>query len=159
MWLTSDKAIARVLTETHSIALLGASANTERPSHQVLRFLLEAGYEVFPINPGLAGQTLLGRLVFARLSDIPVPIDMIDVFRQPKYLREIVSEAIGIGAKTLWTQLGVVDSQVDPVAERAGLDVVLDRCPAIEYPRLQAAGLIDRRPTARRLYPCKVQCN
>ena len=142
MPLTLDRDIARVLSGTRSVALLGASARPERPSHSVMLFLLQHGYDVFPVNPGLAGQTLLGRKVYASLADIPVAIDMVDVFRNASYLPEIVGEVIGCGVTTLWTQLNVVDASAAARAERAGLDVVMDRCPAIELPRLQAAGLI-----------------
>jgi predicted CoA-binding protein len=140
--LEADADIARVLAETRTIALLGASHNPARPSHGVLRFLLDRGYVVYPVNPGLAGQHLLGRLVYPDLGSIPEAVDMVDVFRQPRYLQGIVEEAIAIGAKTLWTQLGVVDAAAAATAQRAGLEVVMDRCPAIELPRLQAAGLV-----------------
>jgi predicted CoA-binding protein len=143
--LTADADIARILAATRTIALLGASHNPARPSHSVLRFLLANGYAVYPVNPGLAGQHLLGCLVYPDLGAIPVAIDMVDVFRQPHYLQGIVAEAIAIGAKTLWTQLGVVDANAAATAAQAGLDVVMDRCPAIELPRLRLAGLmVDR---------------
>lgn len=142
MPLTSDHDIARVLSATRSIALLGASPKTQRPSHQVMKYLLAQGYEVYPVNPDLAGQTLLGRKVYACLADIPERVDMVDVFRHPRYLPLVVDEAIAAGVSLLWTQLEVVDHQSAVVAERAGLDVVMDRCPAIEWPRLQARGLI-----------------
>ncbi len=148
MPLTADTDIARILAETRTIALLGASHNPARPSHGVMGFLLANGYEVYPVNPGLAGQHLLGCLVYPDLGAIPVAIDMVDVFRQPQYLQGIVGEAVAIGAKTLWTQLGVVDTAAAAVAERAGLAVVLDRCPAIELPRLRAAGLVAGRAPA-----------
>jgi len=140
--LTADADIARVLAQTRTIALLGASHNPARPSHGVLRFLLASGYRVYPVNPGLAGQHLLGCQVYPDLKSIPVAIDMVDVFRQSRYLPEIVTEAIAIGARTLWTQLDVVDATAAATAARAGLEVVMDRCPAIELPRLQAAGLL-----------------
>ena len=107
-----------------------------------MSFLLQQGYEVFPVNPGLAGQMLQGRVVYSRLADISVAIDMIDVFRNAAHLPAIVNEAIAIGARTLWTQLDVVDKQAAANAEYAGLEVIMDRCPAIELPRLQAAGLM-----------------
>ena len=141
MPLTSDIDIARVLNRTRSIALLGASSKPARPSYRVMRFLLANGYQVYPVNPGLAGQQLQGRTVYGRLCDIPVAIDMVDVFRQARYLPGIVDEAVALGANTLWTQLDVVDDVAAASAEQAGLEVVMDRCPAIELPRLQAAGL------------------
>ena len=140
--LVADDAVARVLSETRSIALLGASPRLERASYRVLHFLLDQGYEVFPVNPNHAGERLQGRTVHAALSDIPAPIDMVDVFRQPKFLPGIVSDSIGIGARFLWTQLGVVHHEAVAAAERAGLEVIMDRCPAIEIPRLRAAGLL-----------------
>lgn len=142
MPLTADTDIARVLAGTRSIALLGASHKPSRPSHEVLHFLLDQGYDVYPVNPGLAGQQLLGRTVYADLASVPVAVDMVDVFRQSRYLPEIVEQAIGAGAKILWTQLGVVDMTAAAMAESAGLEVVLDRCPAIELPRLRLAGLL-----------------
>lgn len=138
MPLSTDEDIARVLRETQNIALVGASARPERPSHRVLKFLLDRGYEVYPVNPGLAEQQLLGRTVYARLADIPAEIDMVDVFRQPAFLPDIVQEAIQARARTIWTQLGVVDADAAAMAEQAGIEVVMDRCPAIELPRLQA---------------------
>lgn len=136
MPLTSDTDITRVLTQTRTIALLGASDRLERPSHRVLKFLVKHGYEVFPVNPVLARRTLLGRTVYARLSEIPVAIDMLDVFRHPRHLTGIVDEAIQANVKVLWTQLGVVNEVAARTAERAGVEVVMDRCSAIEFRRL-----------------------
>jgi predicted CoA-binding protein len=107
-----------------------------------MQFLLREGYQVFPVNPGLAGQQLLGCEVYPDLAAVPVAIDMVDVFRQSRYLQTLVNEAIEVGARTIWSQLGVVDSEAAARAEQAGLEVVMDRCPAIELPRLQAAGLL-----------------
>lgn len=142
MPLSTDEDIARILNETQTIALVGASARPERPSHKVLKFLVDKGYNVYPVNPGLAGQTLLGLTVYTTLSDIPEDIDMVDVFRQSSFLQGIVREVIEVGAKTIWTQLGVVDAAAASIAEQAGIQVVMDRCPAIELPRLQASGFI-----------------
>jgi predicted CoA-binding protein len=142
MPLALDKDIARVLSSTRTIALLGASAKAQRPSHAVMAFLLQQGYEVFPVNPGLAGQMLQGRLVYSRLVDIPAAIDMVDVFRNVAHLPEIVTEAIDAGASVLWTQLDVVNKPAATTARNAGMEVIMDRCPAIEIPRLRATGLM-----------------
>ena len=147
MPLTADRDIAAVLRSTRTIALVGASHKPARPSHGVMAFLLANGYQVYPVNPGLAGQTLLGCTVYPDLGAIPVAIDMVDVFRESRHLPGIAREACAIGAAVLWTQLGVADSTAVETAERAGLKVVLERCPAIELPRLRAAGLLsDRAP-------------
>jgi predicted CoA-binding protein len=142
MPLVSDSDIARVLASTRSIALVGASHKPARPSHRVMQFLLEQGYEVYPVNPGLAGQLLLGRTVYPDLDAIPHDVDMVDVFRQSRFLPGIVSQAVSIGARTLWTQLDVVDLEAAATAESAGMEVVMDRCPAIELPRLRTAGML-----------------
>ncbi|MEM8660660.1 MAG: CoA-binding protein [Pseudomonadota bacterium] len=139
MPLVSRQDIDRVLSNTQTIALVGASPTTTRPSYRVMRFLLAHGYRVYPVNPSLAGQQLLEQTVYAQLSDIGHPIDMVDVFRQSRYLRAIVDEAVAIGAKTLWTQLGVIDDAAALAAEQAGLEVVMDRCPAIELPKMESA--------------------
>lgn len=142
MPLTTDSEIARVLGSVKTIALLGASPKAERPSHEVMGFLLAKGYEVYPVNPGLAGSELLGRQVYASLMDIPLAVDMVDVFRNASFLPQIVDEVLACGPKTLWTQLGVVDAAAAQRAEAGGVEVVMDRCPAIEWPRLRAAGLL-----------------
>ena len=144
MPLTTDRDIARILAATGSVALVGASDNPARPSNEVMGYLLSEGYEVYPVNPALAGRQLLGREVYADLQAIPAKIDMVDVFRQSRYLAGIAEEAIAIGARTLWAQLGVVDLQAASLAETAGMAVVMDRCPAIEIPRLRVAGLLPR---------------
>lgn len=142
MPLSADRDIARILETTRRIALVGASHKPERPSHRVMQFLLAEGYQVFPVNPGLAGQQLLGCQVYPDLAAVPDAIDMVDVFRQSHYLQALVDEAVEVGARTIWTQLGVVDTDAAARAEQAGLEIVMDRCPAIELPRLQAAGLL-----------------
>jgi len=141
MLITDDQGLAAVLATTRTVAVVGASPKPERPSYQVISFLLAEQYEVFPVNPGLAGQRIQGCEVYGALSDIPVAIDMVDVFRQSSFLAGVVREAISIGAKTLWTQLGVIDQTAAQVAVASGLDVILDRCPAIELPRLRSKGL------------------
>jgi len=130
--------IANILKQTRTIALVGASPNPARPSHGVMRFLLSKGYHVIPVNPGLGGKEILGQTVVAQLADIKEPIDMIDVFRAPQYLAEVVDAALALDPKpkVIWGQLAVRDDAAAAKAEAAGLDVVMDRCPAIEYPRL-----------------------
>lgn len=134
----TDQLMTRILKRTRRIALVGASANPSRPSHGVMRFLLDAGYDVVPVNPGLAGQTLLGQQVAASLSDIDGDIDMIDIFRRPEHVPAIVDEALAEfpDLQTIWMQLGVVHEEAAKVARARGIDVVMNRCPAIERPRL-----------------------
>ncbi|MCJ8521701.1 putative CoA-binding protein [Pseudorhizobium tarimense] len=134
----NDDYIAAILHETKTIALLGASPNPDRPSNGVMRFLLSKGYEVFPVNPGQAGKQIHGQTVYATLSDVPQPVDMVDVFRAPEYLDAIVDEAAALPTppKVVWGQLSVRDDKAATKAEAAGMKVVMDRCPAIEYPRL-----------------------
>lgn len=146
MRLESDEAIAQLLVQAKRIALVGASAKHERPSHRVMQFLLDEGYEVFPINPGLAGQKLLGQTVYASLAALPTRVDMADIFRDAASLPEVTQEVVDAGIPAIWTQLGVVHSEAERTAVDAGLQVVVDRCPAIEIPRLRDAGLIPSRP-------------
>ena len=131
----SDTQVARILRTTRRIALVGASARPERPSHGVMRFLLAQGWAVTPVNPGLAGQRLLGQPVVASLAEA-APLDLVDVFRAADRAGEVVDEAIRLGARTVWLQLDVIDHAAAERARRAGLNVVMDRCPAIEAPRL-----------------------
>ena len=130
-----DDEIFRILTETRRIALVGASNKPARPSYGVMRFLLEQGYDVTPVNPGLAGQEILGRLVVGTLEEAG-PLDMVDLFRNSAEVEAPVAEAIRLGAKSIWMQLGVVNEAAAEAARGAGLAVVMDRCPAIEIPRL-----------------------
>ncbi|PPQ39295.1 hypothetical protein SAMN06265338_103135 [Rhodoblastus acidophilus] len=127
--------IGAVLREVKTIALVGASARPDRPSHEVMAFLQSRGYRVIPVNPGLAGQTLLGERVFASLGEIDAPIDMVDVFRRPETVAPIAEAAIAVGARVLWLQLGVVNEDAAARARAAGLKVVMDRCPKIEWLR------------------------
>ncbi|MDS7596788.1 CoA-binding protein [Agrobacterium tumefaciens] len=133
--------LRKILKEVETIALVGASPNPARPSFGVMRFLLSMGYRVIPVNPGQAGKEILGQKVYARLADIPEPVDMIDVFRAPEYLSDVVEEAILLPERpaVIWGQLSVRDDNAAAKAEAYGMDVVMDRCPAIEYPRLNIA--------------------
>jgi predicted CoA-binding protein len=130
-----DATIRDILTHTRRIALIGASANPARASHQVMGFLLARGYEVTPVNPGLAGQTLLGQPVVASL-DQAGPLEMVDLFRASEHVMPVVEDAIRLGAKVVWMQLGVVNEAAAEAARQAGLTVVMDRCPKIEWARL-----------------------
>ncbi|MCI1026258.1 CoA-binding protein [Pantoea dispersa] len=132
----NDQTIRDVLTQTQRIALVGASDRTERASYGVMRYLLDQGYDVVPVSPKLAGQQLLGQTVYGTLAEIPGKIDMVDVFRNSEAAWGVAQEAIAIGAKTLWLQLGVINEQAAVLARDAGLTVVMDRCPKIEIPRL-----------------------
>ena len=131
----ADDEVRRILRDTHRIALVGASNRPERPSHGVMHFLLARGYDVVPVNPGLAGQSLLGQRVVASLAEAG-PLDMVDIFRASDQAGAVVDEAIRLGARTVWLQLGVIDVAAAERAGAAGLAVVMDRCPAIEMPRL-----------------------
>ena len=146
MRLDSDEAIAQLLAQVTRIALVGASAKPERPSHRVLQFLLDEGYEVLPINPGLAGQQLLGQTVYASLADLPTSVDMADIFRDAASLPEATQDVVAAGIPAIWTQLGVVHTEAERTGLDAGLQMVIDRCPAIEIPRLRHAGLLPSRP-------------
>ncbi|MDZ7874949.1 MAG: CoA-binding protein [Rhizobium sp.] len=127
-----------ILGSVRTIALLGASPKPDRPSFGVMRFLLSKGYTVYPVNPGQAGKEILGQTVYATMADIPEPVDMVDVFRAPEYLGEVVSEALALQnkPKVIWGQLTVRDDEAVKPAEEAGIRVIMDRCPAIEIPRL-----------------------
>lgn len=137
-----DGALAAIFSDVKTIAVVGFSARRERPSNRVTRFLLEQGFDVYPVNPGLAGKALLGRQVYADLASIPVPIDMVDVFRHPDFLPAVVADAIDVGAGMVWTQLGVINPSAGQLAAENDMPMVVDRCPAIDIPRLQAAGLL-----------------
>lgn len=132
----TDDHVRSVLTAAKTIAVVGFSNNPDRASHHVTEFLIRQGYDVWPVNPGLAGKEVLGRTVVASLADVPVPIDMVDVFRNSEAAGAVVDEAIAVGAKIVWMQLGVRNDEAAARAEKAGLTVIMNRCPAIEIPRL-----------------------
>ncbi len=133
--MTDDADIRDILTSVRSIAVVGWSPKPERPSHGVAAYLARRGYRVIPVNPGQAGQTALGETVRATLAEAG-PVDMVDIFRRSEEAGAVVDEAIAVGASVVWMQLGVIDEAAAVRARAAGLRVVMDRCPAIEIPRL-----------------------
>lgn len=140
MPLSRDEDLRDVLTSARRIAMVGASAKPDRPSHGVMRFLLDRGWQVIPVNPGLAGQSILGQPVVASLAEISPPVDMVDIFRSSDAAGAAVDEAIAHGARAVWLQLGVIDHAAAARAEAAGLAVVMDHCPKIEIARLGISG-------------------
>src|SRR6202142_4194908 len=132
----ADAKIRRILSTVRTIAMVGASSNWNRPSYFVMKYLQGKGYRVIPVNPGTAGQRQLGEKIYASLRDIPDKIDMVDVFRASDQVGPIVDDAIAIGAKVLWMQLGVRNAPAAKKAEAAGLEVIMNRCPKIEFGRL-----------------------
>ena len=133
--MSEDARIARILGAVKTIALVGWSPKPDRPSHSVAAFLKRRGYRVIPVNPGQAGQVALGETVVATLAEAG-PVDMVDIFRRSEEAGAVVDEAIAAGAKVVWMQLGVVDEAAASRARAAGLKAVMNRCPAIEIPRL-----------------------
>jgi predicted CoA-binding protein len=131
-----DHKIVDTLNKVKTIALIGASSKPERDSYKVMAFLIKEGYQVFPINPLLAGTTILQQKVYGCLGDVPISIDMLDVFRQSKYLYDIVVEAKKANITTIWTQLGVTEVKAESLALASGINMIINRCPAIEIPRL-----------------------
>ena len=139
MPLTEAQDIAGLLNETRTIALVGISDRPSRPSYGVMKVLQDHGYRVLPVNPQIAGEHVHGEFVWARLADIGVPIDMVDIFRRSEAAGDAVDDAIAAGAKAVWMQLGVINEAAAARAEAAGLKVVMDRCPAIDIPRFNIA--------------------
>ncbi|QTH20881.1 CoA-binding protein [Rhizorhabdus wittichii] len=136
MPLTADQDIADLLRTAKTIAMVGASDRPDRPSHGVMRFLLSRGYDVIPVNPQLAGQRIHDRPVLASLDEIRAPVDIVDIFRNSTAAGPVIDAAIASGAKAVWIQLGVFNDEAVARAEAAGLKAVVNRCPAIEIPRL-----------------------
>jgi predicted CoA-binding protein len=133
--MPSDSEIREILSYVKTIAVVGWSPKADRPSHGVAAFLAGRGYRVIPVNPGQAGQEALGETVVATLAEAG-PVDMVDIFRRSDEAGAVMDEAVAVGAKVVWTQLGVVDEAAATRARAAGLMVVMNRCPAIEIPRL-----------------------
>ena len=131
-----DETIRDALRRARTIAVVGASKRPARPSYGVMRFLQDRGHRVIPVNPGYAGETIHGEPVYARLADVPDAVDMVDIFRRSAAAGAVVDAAIAKGASIVWMQLGVVDEAAAARARAAGLTVIMDRCPAIEYRRL-----------------------
>ena len=150
--------IRGILQSVKTVALVGASSNTVRPSYFVMKYLLDKGYEVIPVNPGLAGQEILGRMVYASLRDIPQPVDMVDIFRNSEAAGPITEEALTLTPKpkVIWMQLSVRNDEAASRAEAEGLQVVMNRCPKMEYGKLSGewawvggdSGLISSRKQA-----------
>jgi predicted CoA-binding protein len=149
-----DWQIRRILREVNTVAMVGASTNWNRPSYFAMKYMQDKGYRVIPVNPGSAGQALLGEEVVANLKDITVPVDMVDIFQRPERVPPVVDEAIEIGASVVWMQLTVRHDDAAKKAEDAGLAVIMDRCPKIEFARLSGelgwSGINTKVITSRR---------
>ena len=136
----SDELIKSILRTTKTIAMVGASGNSVRPSYFAMKYLLDKGFKIIPINPGQVGKDILGQKVYATLADVPPPVDMVDIFRNSEAAGPITDEVIAnkdrLGVKVLWMRLGVINEEAAKRAEAAGLTVIMNRCPKIEYGRL-----------------------
>ena len=139
MPLTADDDIRELLANARTIAVVGASDRPDRPSYGVMKRLQDHGYRVIPVNPQITGEHVHGEFVFRELGQLGDPIDIVDIFRRSEAAGDVVDEAIAIGAKAVWLQLGVINEAAAARAEAAGLKVVMNRCPAIEIPRLGIA--------------------
>ena len=150
----SDAYIRDILTRNHAIAMVGASANTSRPSYFAMKYLKEKGFRIIPVNPGQEGHAILGETVYGSLAAIPDKVDIVDIFRNSEAALRITCEAIAIGASVVWMQLGVRNDEAARLAEDAGLEVVMNRCPKIEYGRLSGelnwAGVNSRTLSSKR---------
>ena len=133
-----DSYISGILNSVRRVAIVGASANDVRPSYFVAKYLIDKGFEVYPVNPGQAGREILGRMTYAKLADVPVPIDMVDIFRPSAAVPAIVDEVLALDPlpQVIWMQLTVRHDEAAAKAEAAGIKVVMNRCPKIEYARL-----------------------
>ena len=134
-----DAYLRRILRDTKTIAMVGASANWNRPSYFAMKYLQDRGYKIYPVNPGAVGQEILGEKVYGTLDELPQKVDMVDIFRNAQAAGPITDEAIKHGAKGVWMQLGVVNEDAAKRAETAGLKVVMNRCPKIEHSRLSGS--------------------
>jgi predicted CoA-binding protein len=136
----ADSYIRGILNTVKTIAMVGISPKENRPSYFAFKYLLERGYRMIPVNPGQAGEDILGQKVYAKLADIPEPIDMVDVFRAPQYAPAVVVEALALKPRpgVIWMQLGIRNDEAAKLAEESGLKVVMNRCPKIEYGRLSS---------------------
>ncbi|WP_448189684.1 CoA-binding protein [Azospirillum sp. sgz301742] len=132
----TDDVLRAVLGRVRSVAIVGFSSSPVKASYFVAKYLRDKGYTIYPVNPGIAGQEVLGLTVYASLKDLPAPPDMVDVFRNAQAAAGVTDEAIAVGAKVVWMQLGVRNDEAAARAEAAGLTVVMNRCPKIEYQRL-----------------------
>jgi predicted CoA-binding protein len=150
----TDAYIRDILVRHRTIAMVGASPNMSRPSYFAMKYLKQKGFRVIPVNPGQAGKEILGETVYTSLADLEEPVEIVDIFRNSKDALPITREAIRIGAKVVWMQLGVRNDEAAKLAEDAGLQVVMNRCPKIEYGRLSGelgwAGVNSRRLSSRR---------
>ena len=133
-----DSYISGILNSVRRVAIVGASANDVRPSYFVAKYLIDKGFEVYPVNPGQAGREILGRMTYAKLAEVPVPIDMVDIFRPSDAVPAIVDEVLALDPlpQVIWMQLTVRHDEAAAKAEAAGIKVVMNRCPKIEYARL-----------------------
>lgn len=132
----SDEYLQEILERTNTIAMIGLSSNWNRPSYFAAKYLQRKGYKVIPVNSNEYGKEILGEIVYANLTDIKIQVDMVDIFRKRAAVKNIVDDAISIGTKTIWMQLGIIDIESANKALKKNIDVIMDRCPKIEYARM-----------------------